>query len=535
MESNDLKEKPKFVIFELIQEYFGLKDPIILKHYLTEIFKDLVNVVDQQNKKFMTKMAFYDYIKLPIYITQKIFDSFSKLTSIGLCEEEFVENLCKLYKGSLEETLKVIFDILDFDNDGIIRKEEVKIFLYHLRMNGEDEEEKRIIKTKRENKSDVSSKIFERQIKNLKEIDDILDNSFEELENPNKMNFKQFVEITTEKNSEIFLRILCYLYEKMPFSARNLEAMKSKFNQGKEEKIQDINSENETKTEETGSISIKTSKRNSLILPTSFFFEKIKVRISLSDKDNENKIMPKEKTKISNNNGLLRKVSKSLSPENKNEKNKNLPNKNNNDKNIKNIKGKNNDNKQLKKGDTSSNQILKYKELKNENGKESVKNENGKEVTGNNIITNNDIIYENWVYKITDTGKLRKFYLLLVNKDIYYYKSETKTDFVCMHNLTGSFIQICNEKIRLQGKNYFSFEIYNKNKLKKRKFLTDDEFICKDFVYLIKRGIGYAKLPDLYQMKEIIGKGGFGEVYLGKNKKTREQVAIKILKKEKLI
>ena len=36
-------------------------------------------------------------------------------------------------------------------------------------------------------------------------------------------------------------------------------------------------------------------------------------------------------------------------------------------------------------------------------------------------------------------------------------------------------------------------------------------------------------------MKEIIGKGGFGEVHLGINKKTKEQVAIKILKKEKII
>ena len=273
MGSNNLKEKPKFVIFELIQDYFGLKDAIIVKEYLTEVFKDLANAINEQNQKLLTKMAFYDYIKLPIYITKKLFDSFSKFSSLGLFEEEFVENLCKLYKGSFEETMKIIFDVLDFDRDGMIRKEEVKIFLYHLRMNGEDQKERKIQRNKKENKDDFASKIFERQIKSLKEIDDILDNSFDEFKNKNEMNLNQFYEITTKKNSEIFLRILCYLYEKMPFSARNLQAMKSKLNKTKEEDTKDITSENETKTE---SIYIKAPKRNSLILPKSFFLKKLK-------------------------------------------------------------------------------------------------------------------------------------------------------------------------------------------------------------------------------------------------------------------
>ena len=111
MEATDLKEKREFIIFELIQDSLGIKEPIILKNYLTEVFKDLANTVDNQNKKFITKMAFYDYIKLPIYITEKVFNSFSKLNTQGLCEEEFVTNFFKLYKGSFEETIEIIFNI----------------------------------------------------------------------------------------------------------------------------------------------------------------------------------------------------------------------------------------------------------------------------------------------------------------------------------------------------------------------------------------------------------------------------------------
>jgi hypothetical protein len=265
MEAIDPKEKKEFIIFELIQDSLGIKDPIILKNYLTEVFKDLANTVDNQNKKFMTKMAFYDYIKLPIYITEKVFNSFSKLTSQGLCEEEFVENFFKLYKGSFEETITVIFNISDFDKDGIIKKEEVKILLSQLPINEDYEvEEVKFKKDKKENKKDSVAEIYEMQMKCLKEIDEILDNCFDKLDN--KMNLEQFTKITIEKNSEIFLRILCYLYEQMPFSGQNIEAMETKFNQIKDEDLKTINAEYEPRTKKSGSICIKSSKRNTLLL-----------------------------------------------------------------------------------------------------------------------------------------------------------------------------------------------------------------------------------------------------------------------------
>ena len=516
MEAKDSKEKKEFIVFELIQDSLGIKDPIILKNYLTEVFKDLANTVDNQNKKFMTKMAFYDYIKLPIYITEKVFNSFSKLTSQGLCEEEFVTNFFKLYKGSFEETIEIIFNILDFDKDGIIKKEEVKILLSQLPINEEYEvEELKFKKDKKETKTDSVSEIYEMQMKCLKEIDDILDNSFDKLDN--KMNLEQFTKAITGKNSEIFLRILCYLYEKMPFSGQNIEAMETKFNQIKEEDIKTINAEYEPRTKKSGSIYIKSSKQNPLLLPTGIFFKKFQIskfsakEIKTYDNEfkfseQENQQSPLDENKTSNSNAILRKVSKSLSPENK--KNNKICN-----------------NKEMKKNEDSKNKNI---------GLVKLSDENNTDIKNKNINNKKNITYENWIYKVTESLKLRKFYLVLINKDIYYYKSETKKEFVGMHNLTGSFIQECNEKKRLQGKNFSSFEIYSKNKSKVRKFFTENEFISKDFVYLIKRAIGYANFPDIYEKKELIGKGGFGEVYLGKNKKTKQQVAINILKKENI-
>ena len=586
MGNSDFKEKQEFVTFELIQDSLGLKDPTIFKKYLTEVFNDLANSVNNQNKKFITRMAFYDYIKLPIFIAEKVFKSFTKLSTQGLCEEEFVDNLFKLYMGSFEETISIIFNILDFDRDGIIKKEDVKIFLSYLPIN-DDEEEGLGVKPKDEkNKTDLVTKIFGTQMKSLEEIDDILNKAFKKYED--KMNLNQFTEIITGNNSEIFLQILCFLYEQMPFSAENVEAMKIKYNQIKEEDLQTMAEDYRQRTKKSGSIRIKTPKRDTLLSPAGIFLKKFRVRkFSLNENetyfgefrlsDKSNKKLSLDTTKASDNNGLSRKASKSISPKmqknlildlgnkkiNNDPYNKNIDivrldndnyiEKNNNQMEIE----ENIDIKQLVKnsrqGYTSPTKYLQDKSYIN---RLAVNNKNYfnigtqlrpiKEYDDENdnkinekmeikvVMNNSNVTYENWVYKLTETGKMRRFYLVLVNKDIYYYKSDSKKDFVGMHNLSGCFVQECTEIKNFEGKDYYSFEIYCKNKSKLRKYFAEKESICKDFVQQIKNAIGYVKFSDLYEMKEVIGKGKFGVVNLGIHKKTGQQVAIKILNKENI-
>ena len=586
MGNSDFKEKQEFVTFELIQDSLGLKDPTIFKKYLTEVFNDLANSVNNQNKKFITRMAFYDYIKLPIFIAEKVFKSFTKLSTQGLCEEEFVDNLFKLYMGSFEETISIIFNILDFDRDGIIKKEDVKIFLSYLPIN-DDEEEGLGVKPKDEkNKTDLVTKIFGTQMKSLEEIDDILNKAFKKYED--KMNLNQFTEIITENNSEIFLQILCFLYEQMPFSAENVEAMKIKYNQIKEEDLQTMAEDYRQRTKKSGSIRIKTPKRDTLLSPAGIFLKKFRVRkFSLNENetyfgefrlsDKSNKKLSLDTTKASDNNSLSRKASKSISPKmqknlildlgnkkiNNDPYNKNIDivrldndnyiEKNNNQMEIE----ENIDIKQLVKnsrqGYTSPTKYLQDKSYIN---RLAINNKNYfnigtqlrpiKEYDDENdnkinekmeikvVMNNSNVTYENWVYKLTETGKMRRFYLVLVNKDIYYYKSDSKKDFVGMHNLSGCFVQECTEIKNFEGKDYYSFEIYCKNKSKLRKYFAEKESICKDFVQQIKNAIGYVKFSDLYEMKEVIGKGKFGVVNLGIHKKTGQQVAIKILNKENI-
>ena len=267
MGNGQLKDKEEFVTFETIQDSLGLNNPLLFKKYLKEVFNDLGNSVNKENKKFMTRMAFYDYIKLPIFIAEKLFMSFTKSSTQGLCEEEFVDNFFKLYMGSFEETTNVIFNLLDFDKDGIIKKDDVKIVLSYLPLNEQNDE-----KTE---KTDLVSKIFGTQMKSLEEIDNIISETFNQF--GGEMNLKQFTEIVTEKNSEIFLQILCFLYEQIPFSEKNVDALKIKYNIIKDDDYELI-SESYRKNKKSSSIRIKTPKQSTLLSPAGIFLKKFQLR-----------------------------------------------------------------------------------------------------------------------------------------------------------------------------------------------------------------------------------------------------------------
>ena len=591
MGNNQTKEKQEFVTFELIQDSLGLNNPVLFKNYLIEVFNDLGNSVNKDNKKYINKMVFYDYIKLPIFIAEKLFMSFTKSSREGLCQEEFVDNFFKLYMGSFEETINIIFNLLDFDKDGKIKKEDVKIILSYLPLNE--------INDDKEVKKDLVTKIFGTQMKSLEEIDNIISETFTKY--GGEMNLKQFTEIVSEQNSEIFLQILCFLYEQIPFNEKNIEALRIKYNnQYKDEELEKISQSFIRKKKKSNSIKMKTPKHSTLLSPVGIFLKKNKIRkfslnesdknvtaFASSDKNNikiSGKLAKDSETNISINssksnstkspnptnkikNNILEELNlkkTNIDPYNKNidivrldnenyleKKNKNLLNKENI--NIKDLveQSKNRyssptkylqdqsylnhlaiSNSILNKDDKNlDNQLKPINENEDEN-ENNINQESILKQIENNI--HNNINYENWVYKITESGKMRKFFLVLVNKDTYYYKSEKKRDFVGMHNLSGCFIQECDEKIKKDGNEYYSFEIYCKNKSKTRKYYTNSEKICKEFVEKIKKAIGYVKFSDLYEMKEVIGKGKFGVVNLGIHKKTGQQVAIKILNKENI-
>ena len=194
------------------------------------------------------------------------------------------------------------------------------------------------------------------------------------------------------------------------------------------------------------------------------------------------------------------------------------------------------------------NGILKNKEILNPINEEkeneiyddfigSKKTSVGSDNNSNNS-NENSINYENWIYKKSneDENHLNKLYLVLVNKDIYYYKDENKNVFLGMHHLCGCLIKEPSEDEILEIDNikYYSFSIIFYNKSKTIIYYSPSLEITIKFSELLKKVIGYLKFNDYYEILTMIGKGKFGIVNLGIHKKTNQKVAIKIINKSSL-
>ena len=199
------KSNNEFITFESIQKSLDITDPILFKKYLQEVFVDLSVKVNNSKIKYLSRLTFYDYIKLPIFISEKLYDSFSLSNNKeGLTEEEFINGFFKLYSGSFQETAKIIFNLLDFDKDGIIKKADTKLILSYLPLSDVSES--------MEKKLDLSQEILKFQMKSLVEIEDIVNKTFDKYEN--KMNFDQFKNTIQNQKSDIYLQIILFLYQK---------------------------------------------------------------------------------------------------------------------------------------------------------------------------------------------------------------------------------------------------------------------------------------------------------------------------------
>ena len=570
-------EKNEYITFEGIQESLGIKNPNLFKRYLQEVFVDLSTKAENSKAKHLSRLTFYDYIKLPIFISEKLFNSFaSSSQQEGLKEEEFVKGFFELYMGSFKETTKVIFNLLDFDKDGIIKKEDVKIILSYLPLNDVSEEKDKKLESVKE--------ILGVQMKSWEEIDDIVSKTFKKYED--KMNFEQFEDTVQNKKSDVLLQIICFLYQQKPFSAKNIESMKLKYGDIEDDEYEKMMNAYGRRTRKGVSVRIKTPNQTSILSPAGSFFKRRfsmkgfsldeqnkdtkEVKENKDNKDisnNENDIpLAKSSKSVKSNISILTKTDSDLAiPEeftNKKIENSVDPY----DKNISMVRLNNDvtleDYNKLKKGKDSKSDLKELmdnsrqryssptKYLSEKVGLNSlalmnrninyeknlcpineVENENA-----NNEEEEKNICYENWVYKLTENKKLKKFYLSLINKDIYYYKDQEKKSFLGMHNLSGCFIQEGGEqeKIIIENKNFYIFEIYFNNKSKTRKYYTPNLEICNQFVKKIKEAIGYMKFTDYYDLKEVIGKGKFGVVNLGIHKKTQQQVAVKIINKDSI-
>jgi len=480
-------ETTEYVDFLTIRKYIDVTDHDLFIVYLKEIYKDLSCRAEATRKNGVTKLTFLDYMKLPVFIGEKLFESLDKDADSYLNSKEFVEGMGKLYLGDFLQTIASIFCILDFDKDGVVSKEDTRLLLSYLPLKCNNKETE-----------------YKFQMESLDEIDEIVKHTFDA---KNLLSFEDFVNVVEKKKSDVFLQLLCFIYQNKPFNENYI----TKLNFSRRKLILE-NSEKQM-------LSPQVSKR----IPS-----------------------PNKKTILSPVHSLLRKSSKNLDDEYSADslKCQDSPHKsgfrgmvrlpNETVINLKKLDDQTNDldsmikkSKTIFESPTIIRRHLKNFSLDNEFNLEN----NLTQMTLENREIDLQIEFESWIYGISQSQKLKRYWLVLKGKDIYYYKDSEKEELLGMHNLSGYFVNDNGEK-EIIAKKFYSFNITLSGKT--RSYYCEDKNLRSKWISKIEQAIGYMNFFDYYEMLEDLGQGNFGKVKLGIYKKTKEKVAIKIIKKSSL-
>ena len=135
--------------------------------------------------------------------------------------KEFVNSLFKVYFSVFEDKAKFVFDIYDFDHDGLISKADARIIVSYFPEIGESDEE---FKFSDESEDKISNLMFRRRLKNQEDIEVLLDHFFA---GKGALNFEEFLFIVQNSCSDLFLSVMYYLRQRMPCTPNFEELVKS--------------------------------------------------------------------------------------------------------------------------------------------------------------------------------------------------------------------------------------------------------------------------------------------------------------------
>ena len=556
-----------------ITSTYEVKNTEAFTQYLKQVWKDLNSRSGDESSKGIDKVTFKQYYNLPGIISERLFSVFDSENTGYLSLQNFTEKMLILFSSDLDKLLQFILDFYDFDKDGKITKEDVRIVLSYVP-----------IYKKRKNKKNEGLKFdtddFNDRIVLQKELHEKLDNIFEKKES---IDLNEFTDVIKNKNSDIFLFILVFLYEHRPFSfetVKNLENIKKspELSPKKDIFIASPNLDSNFIVSQTlqKSPAMKNkglNDKNKNIYKNMKYLGLLSGRNLNLEQENNN-----VNNNLNNNNNINKtenKVVFSLKIPTGNNNNNNNENIITNDNNINNINEKNDlinlEEKEQKKpkrkhlknisdktdiseenkkydDENEEEEIMNFsyarpfegrdipknseKNISNEKNNIDTDDENDEE-DSNKIIEedqlneNKDDITEGYLYKI-QANKMKKIYFRLICKDLYYYKSKDTKKHKGMHNLSGVYIKDLGI-VTINEKKLYCFNIIFPSKERKYYLQNESEYI--KWVESIRKVVNYSNINDLYEIKGTLGKGKFGKVKLGVHKQSGKQVAIKIINK----
>jgi len=503
------KENQEFIDFEIFRNNKNL-DIGTFQTYLKEIYKDLSERRDSK-KTGISNLTFMEYLKLPVFICEKVFSSMDLDEDTFLNLKEFTEGMTNLYFGTFDDTCKMIFNIYDIDKDGKINVGDVKLILSFL-----------------PRKTDKTKTEYKYQMESVNEIQEIVSSTFGDKKD---LKLNEYIEVIEKKKSDSYIQLLCFIYQRKPFSDENIMLYKSKMERKRTEKKDDeryISPPSKPKrmaspSKNTSLSPVHNFLRRSTNVPDIEEFSLVPCSDNSSPIKKKMSFMSKGiGAEVSGFKGMIRMTNEKVESKN----------------------GKSNDIKKIIetsecKFNSPSNFLRKESLIPEFNLEDNlISLDQDEEINDikdiltkkeNNLEKVENLLMEDFIYKVSENGKLKKYYLVLSGKDILYYKTKEKEVVEGMHNLSGTFVQENGSK-KIEGKTFYLFSIIFNSKT--RMYYCPDQEVAKLWTASLRKAIGYENFFESYEMLDEIGEGKFGLVKLGIHKKTKVRVAIKIIKKE---
>jgi tRNA A-37 threonylcarbamoyl transferase component Bud32 len=558
------------------------KEKEYFEEYLKEIAKELIS--RSHKKKGISKYIFSKYFELPGLISRRLFIVFNNNEDEEyLCQENFVENMLNLFMGDFNKLSNMIFKLFDFNNNGFISYDEIRMILSYIPISHKNYDNKKFRFEQNE---------FIDRIESQEEIALSLKIIFC---NKKSISYKEFVNLIKYKNSDIFIFLLIFILERKPFIKEIIELYKedncceeSEENEDNEEDdknskkiiyivppIIGIDKEKSTPNEKKKFLltSDKTTLNNPILTAQKYQTtnllainenegkkEKNKLHHSKSDENIKN-INEKHKedtsTKVtySKDNALseinfiklrpsearrfpIKRRSKCLINLIEGPKSKIITTKSvwqlNNFKLNKNFGlNKIEDFEESEGSDSLSSYLDSDEEENSENSKDKKDNNielSDEQRNNNNISNKKKIIKEGYLYRISESGKLKKIYFKLINNHLFYFKNKDSAH-IGMNCLIRAFIKESYAR-EINDKDYFCFKlIFGK---KEREYFVDNEEEYSLWLNIFKKILHCENINDLYNIQNKIGQGKYAPVYKGMHKTKERIVAIKILEKENI-
>ena len=489
--NNGAEEMISKVDLEKLIQKFRPTDPDALEIYFQDVWKDLS---ERDNKKGqgLTKNVFHSYYNIPIIICERLFKVLAIKEHTFLSQEEFVNGLINLFLGDYKTLIKIMFNMYDYNRDGKVSRNDVKIIFNYIPLKPNEIYQRYKIKYEGDNIND--------RRESMMEINQTLDKIFEE-DYIDEDYFKYTIE---NINSDLFIFLLVFLYEKRPFNDETIEHYKKlpKKSSSKFKKL-------------TANANIGIGGLKLIVSPSQKSKFGPAESVTLKEggqytkfKSNSSNLI---KLKFGNNSNHLKDFNKSRLKRVKTF-------------NIKKIKTIVDEQDEEYEDDSSLQKKNQKKNNDKSNDEEEEENEEDDE-------KNKNIKFEGYLLKIRKDGELKKLYFKLLHHDLYFFKSDTDNEHGGVHNLCDVFIKEGNP-YTYKGKYLYSFSIIYPEK--ERKYYTEDKKEYHKWIKYLRKAVDYEDLYKSYEIKDIIGQGRYGAIRVGYHKIKNRYVAIKIINKKSI-